>query len=91
MKVSVNRFSHDCKRKSFTAEMSDLPREIGHFVTQGLTLVSDLGTEAHFYVTKIDRSDDMDNELVAWNLLPSAESIERNPRLKDYTLTIFND
>ncbi len=87
MKYMVNRFSHDADEKYFTAEASDL--EGGPSPT--ITLVSAGGNEATFARVGVERDGSPDDEIVAWTYKPSAESVERNPRLKGYSLTIFND
>ena len=83
----VDLFSHDSDRKSFTVEASDL--EGGPSPT--ITLVSAGGNEATFARVGVERDGSPDNEIVAWTYRPSAESIERNPRLAGYSLIIFND
>lgn len=90
MKLSVRMFGHNSQYKSFSAEASDLG---GYFDsdTRRITLVSDFNTEADFDFRRCVRSDDIDNEIQCWEYLPTAESVAANPRLKDYTLTVFND
>ncbi len=85
MRYSVNNFSHHADTKSFTAEASDLPGSIG----REITLVSDFGNEAHFNLLTIEQDDEGDYR--CWIFKPIAESVERNPRLAGYSLTIFND
>lgn len=89
-KVMVGRFTHSSKNKSFTAEASDFNEEnlVGR---PTITLVSDMGTTAEFFHNKIVRTEDEDNEILYWEYKPTSESVAANPRLKDYTLTIFND
>lgn len=96
MQVSVCKFTHNSKQKSFTCELSDLGP---HFTFDpiytdacdvGLVLVSDMGTTATFYLN--DTYYDASNEDIQyWFLKPTTEEIRKNPRLDGYTMTIFND
>lgn len=89
MAYNVKLFSHDAKAKKFVAECSDVFQR-GEFVLP-LTLVSDLGNEATFILVEVERTNDEDNEVLAWHFLPSADSVARNPRLAGYSLTLLND
>jgi hypothetical protein len=86
-KYRVSLFTHCAETKCFTAEASEL--EGGPSPT--ITLVSDGGNEATFARIGVERSNDEDDEIIAWTYRPAAESLDRNPRLAGYSLTLFND
>ena len=85
MKYLVNRFTYCGKTNKFFADASDL--EGGPSAT--ITLVSSAGNEATFARVGVER--DLEDEIAAWKYLPSAESLDINPRLKDCILVVYND
>lgn len=96
MKVSMQHFSASCDNKTFVTEMSDFGPEFRFQPLRGveqlgLTLVSDFSNEADFMLVRTERSNDEDNEVLAWHLEPTPETLKHVPRLQGFTMTIFND
>lgn len=86
---NVKRFTHDAEAKKFSAFASDI-FERGEFVLP-LVLATDCGTTATFFLDTTERCGTIDNEVIAWHFVPSPTSVDENPRLKGYSLTLFND
>lgn len=100
MIVNSNQFSYNKEKNSFVTEMSSLCRlaeEVNIFnqiypdaADQGFTMISErTGTEAKFVVKLYEH--DSEGEFVAWHLVPTAETVRKNPRLRCSTVIIFND
>lgn len=87
MAYSVKLFTHDAKTKTFTAFISDVFVR-GEFVLP-LVLVSDMGSEATFFLMETEK--DEEGDTLCWHFEPSPESVEANPRLAGYSLKLFND
>ena len=99
MKFSTEQFTYDKKDNKFIAEISDLETEgqnvfgsIPDHSGQGLILVSQwTGEESNWWVMGVEHSNDEDNELQAWHLIPSQKSQKRFPKLRTASMVIFND
>lgn len=100
MIVNSNQFSYNKEKNSFVTEMSSLcslVEDVNPFVQiypdaadEGFTMISErTGHEAKFAVNLYER--DAEGEFVAWHLVPTAETVRKNPRLRGATVTIFND
>lgn len=86
-KYMIEKFSYENVTNVFSIEASELKN--GPSPT--ITIVSHSGNEVMFARVGVERTDDEDNEITAWTYKPAAESVERNPRLKDCALIVFND
>ena len=95
----VNEFHWDPKRRSFTAEASELklaPGEepFGRLYTDacdaGLHLINTKTRKALVLVlTSVEHSADFG--VTFWQFEPTRQDIEKNYKLKDLTLKVFND
>ena len=98
MKFKSEQFGYNKKDNKFITEISDLETK-GQNVfesngngRQGFTLVSEwTGEESVWDVISCERTQDEDNELVAWHLRPSRKSQDRFPKLRTASMVIFND
>lgn len=88
MKFFKAQFTVDCPRRSFSAEASDLQQFDSN---QTITLVSDTGCEASFQLLGVTRSNDVDNEILDWTYVPTAESVTALPRLNGWKVVVLND
>lgn len=97
MYFSTSSFSFDGKSKVFSAEISELMHGKVQFLGQiypdacdeGIFLVSHkTGETAVFYLNVIDVSE---GEYRAWELLPTTETLRKQPRLAGYKIVVFND
>ena len=93
--LSTRQFSYNKDTRTFVAEASDLgsdpfQRIYEDAADEGVELVSHVtGKSAKFAVNSYERNDD--HEFIAWNLVPTAETIRKNPRMRGVTMIIFND
>lgn len=81
MRITTDKFIHNVKDKTFTAEASDLP----HGWMDGITLVSPRKTTAAFFL-KETHYDAGHEDITHWTLICST-----NPKVVDYKMVIFND
>jgi len=84
--VPSRLFRKSCETKTFTAEASDLT---GYWSGGSITLISDFGHAAMFDCVNV-RYDD-EGDIQCWVFQPVAESVEKIPALKEWSVTIFND
>jgi hypothetical protein len=93
----IKQFFHDSIEKSFIADAAELAR-CGEALfdspsidspTRGLTIKSAGGQTADFLIQRVERS--AEREILFWLLTPTTASVERQPELLDYTVTIYND
>lgn len=89
------QFDYDHDTNTFTAWASELgSRMFGQLFEDacdvGLTIVSGrTGSISSFYISEEQRDDD--NDISAWYLKPTNETVKRFPLLKDATVVVFND
>lgn len=81
MRISTDKFQHNAKEKTFTAEASDLP----HGWMDGVSLVSPRKTVANFFVREVVK-DLGQEDIECWVL-----RCETNPKVADYKMVIYND
>lgn len=90
-----SQFEYDHDTNTFTAWASELgsytfKRLYGDACDYGFDIVScKTGAVSTFYVTEEDRDDD--NDVTAWRMKPTAETIRKHPLLKDASVIVFND
>lgn len=80
MRISVSKFIHNKVDKTFTAESSNLD----HGWQDGVTLVTERGTTASFFMKEVHYDDEGDIQY--WTL-----RCDSNPKALDYTMVVFND
>jgi len=91
-------FGHNLRAKRLSADISDIGGgqpfqplykgmpDVGFALRNPVT-----GNVTRWRVAGELRSNDADNELQGWCLVPTPESIERQPILEGYCMTVFND
>jgi hypothetical protein len=96
---SSDLFDHDVNRKELLVEMSMLQHERADAPVfsmlytdarsnEGLEIVSVVsGKTARFYVSDIEEND---GDILSWTLLPTLETRDQTPNMKDYRVVIFN-
>lgn len=93
--VSSRQFSYDKTQKSFVAEISSLGSNpfiqiYPDACDEGIVMESEkTGRSARFAVEDTLRSSE--GEILYWKLVPTAETLRKNPRLAGHEITIFND
>ena len=97
--VNSQSFDYDHISRTFFADISDLAAPLTSRVFEqiypdacdlGITMVSHkTATEAKFVVQQEDR--DGEGDLLAWTLVPTAETLRKLPHLEGVQVKIFND
>ena len=99
--LSTDDFFYSKEQKLFTADMSTLDQGRTRLVFQrvfqdaidvGFIMISHhTGMEVTFVVNKVDGGDeDHDGEIMGWHLVPTKESIRKNPRCEGMKVLIVN-
>lgn len=94
VQISSKAFTHSSVGKFLTTEISDLrirgfDRLYDDACDEGLVLVNEkTGNKTTWSLQQPIFCED---ELSAWLLKPTAESLYKNPALAGYSMTIFND
>lgn len=95
MRHTASRFTYNKDRKELVAEISDLgDNAFGQIYPDacdyGLILISHVtGRETKWVVTEERRN--ADNELQYWALIPTAETLRREPATRGHTIVVLND
>jgi len=93
--VSSRQFSYDKNKKSFVAEISSLGSNpfiqiYPDACDEGIVMESEnTGRSARFVVADTLRSGE--GEILYWKLIPTDETLRKNPRLTGHEITLFND
>lgn len=98
MQFSTERFTVAAAKKLFISELSDLTqgnpfhRLHQDACDEGLVLISqNTNRESTWYVDHEERSDDEDNELLAYHLFPTPETLKKVPQLTGWEMVLIND
>jgi hypothetical protein len=93
--LSTDQFTYNKERREYVSEISDFgpsfrfDRIYDDAADRGFTLQSRTGKVANFYVDDVKK--DNDGDIMYWTLLPTDETVRRNPNLKGVKITIIND
>lgn len=94
MTHSTKKFYYDAERKTLSIDVSDLGpnpwiQAYPDSIDLGLDIISHLtGSPVRFVVNHEER---VDNELVAWELIPTDSTLRNAPSTRGITLVVYND
>ena len=96
VQINSSLFSHFPKTKRLVAEISDIhvsrfDRLYDDAADVGFAIRNEKTGNVTRWTLSNEVRDNVENELVAFNLVPTPESIRAQPILKGYTMTLLND
>jgi len=96
VQVNSSLFNHFPKTKRLVSEISDICiKRFDRLYDDAADVGFALRNEKTGNVTRWSLSnevrDPVENELIAWNFVPTPESVHAQPVLNGYTMTLLND